>query len=70
MLHSESNAQWGKLVWQSKLSNTVLLVTKSGIKLLEMRLDAFNAKLAQGQFSVVRLDNVSIIKQVLDTLKR
>lgn len=66
---TESGSFWGKFIWQSFETQTVLLVAKSGAKLLQLPAQVLNQKLIQGEASIVVDDTGAFIERVLALLE-
>lgn len=65
---SESERQWGKLIWKSSETENMLFVGKSGAKVLEAKVQELAEKFRQGQAAIVTLNETSIVERALSKL--
>lgn len=62
---SESERQWGKLIWKSSETENMLFVGKNGAKVLEAKVQELAEKFRQGQAAIVTLNEISIVERAL-----
>ncbi|MGZ5053716.1 MAG: DUF1631 family protein [Methylobacter sp.] len=65
---SEAGKKWGKLLWKGDGTETMLFVGKNGVKLFEIQVTSFAAKLRKGQAAIVKIDQKTITERVLSEL--
>jgi hypothetical protein len=65
---SEAGKKWGKLLWKGDGTETMLFVGKNGVKLFEIQVTSFAAKLGKGQAAIVKIDQKTVTERVLSEL--
>lgn len=65
---SAAGKKWGKLLWKGDGTETMLFVGKNGVKLFEIQVTSFAAKLGIGQVAIVKIDQKTVTERVLSEL--
>jgi hypothetical protein len=65
---SAAGKKWGKLLWKGGETETMLFVGKNGVKLFEIQVSGFAARLRKGQAAIAKIDQKTVTERVLSEL--